>query len=60
VYSFRFSAAPQRIKEFVGRGGLHCGGDYEYVPHFYPSPGKLLIAFVLAADSGFGNFGAIP
>jgi hypothetical protein len=26
---FSFSAAARRIKEFVGRGGLHCGGNYE-------------------------------
>ena len=24
-----FSAAARRIKEFVGRGGLHCGGNFE-------------------------------
>jgi hypothetical protein len=37
------------------------GGDSEFFPHFHRSPDKLLgHAFVLAADSGLGNFGAIP
>jgi len=36
------SPAARRIKEFVGRGGLHCGGNYKCVPHFEPMSDKPL------------------
>jgi len=41
-----------RIKEFVGRGSLRGGGNYEFSPHFYPKSDKLLGNVFIAAIAG--------
>jgi len=54
-FLLRFSAAARRIKEFVGRGGLHCGGSHELTPHVEPKSDKLLGVKKIARPQGPGD-----